>query len=354
MNSQVVEVAIGLAVTFSFVALIASGVVESVAKVFKKRAKDLEATLQHLLGGPDAVAQLKATSVYRALQGGSGRGGAKANTAMPSYMPARAFADATIELVGKVNARWTASEAETSAIVAKIKAAPLGDRLIAIESEVGSDLNAAKANLEAWFDDTMQRLQGAYTRRAKLWLAVAGLGIALVLNVSATSLTAKLWNDPVLRQSVVASAGNITAGTATAPAAATDATGIEAQIKQVDGLKLPIGWVSPQPSSAGGWIILVLGWFLTGFAAMLGAPFWFDLLRRLTTMSGVRPDAKPVPASQDPQAASFARVNAPAPGAPPDGRPTAPVVGQSARRDVFGTTFVPTVPVQAPPSAASP
>jgi hypothetical protein len=354
MDSQVVEVAIGLSVTFFFVALIASGVVESIAKVFKKRAKDLEATIEHLLGGPDPVAELKATSVYRALQGGSGRGGAKASTAMPSYMSARAFADATIELVGKVKGQVTAGEAQAGAIVAKIKAAPLGDRLIAIESEVGADLNAAKADLEAWFDDTMQRLQGAYTRWAKLWLAVAGLGIALVLNVSVTTLTAKLWTDPVLRQSVVASAGNITSGTA--PTTATDATGIEAQVKQVDGLKLPIGWASPQPSSAGGWIILGLGWFLTAFAAMLGAPFWFDLLRRLTTMAGVRPDAKPLPAAQDPQAASFGRVTVPVPPAPPPaglpappaGQAPVPPPGQPAGADVFGTTFVPTMPVQAP------
>jgi hypothetical protein len=39
---------------------------------------------------------------------------------------------------------------------------------------------------------------------------------------------------------------------------------------------------------------------------VLGAPYWFDLLRRLTTFAGVSPGGRPLPAAQDPQSATSA------------------------------------------------
>lgn len=134
MSSQVVEVAIGLSVTFFFVALIASGVVESLAKVLKKRATNLEGAIEHLLGGHDVVSELKRTSVYRALQGGSAGGdGGKAKSAKPSYMSARAFADATVELVAKTKARVATDAAAAQNVVNACNIAPEpanSDRLV--------------------------------------------------------------------------------------------------------------------------------------------------------------------------------------------------------------------------------
>ncbi|MCU1392650.1 MAG: hypothetical protein JWM34_1078 [Ilumatobacteraceae bacterium] len=383
MDSQVIEVAIGVAVAFFFVALIASGVVELGARLLSKRAKDLESSIGGLLGGIDVLAEFKETSIYKALQVGSG--GGSQNDAQPSYMSARAFADGAIEMLSKVSADVTGDQAQ---LTAALKTSPLGGRLVAIEAETHGDLIAAKAQLEAWFDDTMQRLQGAYTRWAKLWLAVAGLAIAAGLNVSATQVASRLWSDPVVRQAVVSAAqtlGSDTTTTTTDPEAtsdsedsspssqaptetgnstdesatrtstadtsgatsatspdvpiptaaktATDLAGVEGQIDQLNATRLPIGWGS-HPRTIGGWSILVLGWFVTAFAAMLGAPFWFDLIRRLTSVAGVSADIRPALSSRDPQAASaIVALRATAPASTPQGTP-----------DIFGTTFVPTVP----------
>jgi hypothetical protein len=54
----------------------------------------------------------------------------------------------------------------------------------------------------------------------------------------------------------------------------------------------------------GVWITVLLGWFMTGLAVTLGAPFWFDLLNRLVVIRAtVKPHEKSgEEASQDAKA----------------------------------------------------
>jgi hypothetical protein len=104
--------------------------------------------LKQLFGGEKVVARLRGTSVYQGLQGGES--GSSDNmddlkNAKPSYMSARSFADATIEMLDRLKAE--ASTADVQPIRAAITDSPLGRRLAAIESEVGNDLTAAKADL---------------------------------------------------------------------------------------------------------------------------------------------------------------------------------------------------------------
>ena len=57
-----------------------------------------------------------------------------------------------------------------------------------------------------------------------------------------------------------------------------------------EGLSRP--WNDPAFWSVTGWLIAIAGWLITGIAATLGAPFWFDLLGKLIKLrgSGSKPD----------------------------------------------------------------
>ena len=63
--------------------------------------------------------------------------------------------------------------------------------------------------------------------------------------------------------------------------------------KQTDALRaLPIGWSNaPWPSDAIGWLARAFGWLITIIAVSLGAPFWFDVLGKLSNLlaSGAKP-----------------------------------------------------------------
>ena len=62
---------------------------------------------------------------------------------------------------------------------------------------------------------------------------------------------------------------------------------------------VPIGWSESQWQylrDPGHLFSAVLGWFLTGLAASLGAPFWFDTLQRFINVrsNGRSPDEKDI------------------------------------------------------------
>lgn len=306
MNSQLVEVGIGLALTFFFVALIGSAIVELVAVVMKKRANDLDRTIAKMLANDDLHVALKETSIYRALQIGSSAG-RDGTPRLPSYVPARAFADATIEVLAKKKKDLAGGAEAAADLVDFLGTGPLGDRLLAVTAEVGGDLTAAKAQVEAWFDDTMERLQGAYKRWSRWILLGVGLGLAIPMNISATQIATRLWDDTVVRQAVVGSASAVVADPkATDKLASID--GVVAKIGQLNDLHLPIGWRFERPGFFG-CLLIGVGWVITGLMAMLGAPFWFDVMRRLTSLRGTA-GPRPAPAAADPLSASFATMSA--------------------------------------------
>ncbi len=305
MNGQLVEVAIGLAVAFFVVSLVASGVVEAISTITKKRANDLERTITKLLASKDLEAELKQTSAYKALVIASNRGYDK-ETRPPSYVPARTFADATIEMLAKHKANVVAGVEGAKSAAEIVQNTPLGDRLVAITAEVGENLTAVKAEVEAWFDSSMERLQGAYQRWARLCLFIVGLTIAVAMNVSATHVALRLWDDQVVRELVVASADRIIEEQAVDAegdvAGLTTVDQIAEEIAEADDLKLPIGWSGIDWSF---WtvVVLAIGWLITGMMTMLGAQFWFDAMKRLTALRGSAGGSRPAPAASDPASA---------------------------------------------------
>jgi len=137
------------------------------------------------------------------------------------------------------------------------------------------------------------RAPGGSALAANAPAANASGGLGVGTNGPAGGRTAgnlQLGNAPV---------GNGTAGTAgagqplTGSSPAPDPVGqaVQAQ-KQLDDLKLPIGWAGASaPNNL--WLAL-LGWLITAFALTLGAPFWFDLLKRFVNIrsAGQAPEEK--------------------------------------------------------------
>jgi len=195
-----------------------------------------------------------------------------------------------------------------------------------------SRLSAARRTVEQWFDDAMDRASGWYKRSTQLWLGVVGLVLACLLNVDTISVATALWRDPTLRQNVLEQAQkyqlNSTDGTIpTTPAEAAKAIrDLNTQLSL--DLHLPIGWrteayklqtgetcmlvptrvgdvwgistqngcvqlkEAPGNQNAGA-LMKILGLLLTAAAITQGAPFWFDLIKKLSNPRS----SGPVPAA---------------------------------------------------------
>ena len=295
-GSQALDTALGLVLLFFIVATAASAITEVIARLLRKRATELERGIAAMLTGVPGSARasndktllddLKNTSVWQAALEVTSPGVQFLRDARPSYLSAKAFADAVTEMVF--------DEGGSTALG---KYPNLQKRLQGMFREGQSNVLEVKAGLESWFDEAMSRLEGAYKRWATLMLFSVGLLLAGALNASTISVAQELWKDPVTRAAVADAAGRVVQE-------GSDPTTLDSLAETTDTmiqLSLPVGWSQGKwdavwagiPSAS----LSIAGWLLTALFVMLGAPFWFDLLSRLSSLRNT--GSKPDPAVKD-------------------------------------------------------
>jgi hypothetical protein len=348
VSMQVIDVAIGVVAAFFVLSIMASAIVEIISFALRKRSRDLQIVLNALVARKDPhknaelVLDIWTTSTFRALKPASNRkiGWKKSSVQRgPSYVSARSFADAVVEALSVAGK----TPAEVRKSINSLPDGLLKTKLELLDLEVQGDLTSLKAGIEGWFDETMDRLEGAYKRWTQQVLLVVGICLAGIFNISIVRVVDSLWNDATLRTTVSESAVALTneaienrqsclsptaTPSTTTPAAAgtpaadstptatptvgsTECLGyaledLSEAFKQVDTLRLPMGWGSGWGPIFPAWTIL--GWIPMGLATMLGAPFWFDMLTRL---AGIRQGrGKPPKANDDPVSATAAIARA--------------------------------------------
>ncbi len=294
---------------------------------------------------------------------------------LPSYIPAANFAGALIDIVGRgaVGVVPTAAAVSGALSVDSLRATVLtlpNDKLqrafLSALDYAKGDLDLARKNLEGWFDSSMDRVSGWYKRRTQLALFLIGLFAAVALNIDAITVIEKISTDQVLRKALVEASEKLVA-CRPKPADAAKETEPDAGVRQGDNpceadeipitgrsiavlnqeltdIGLPIGWEKALPMpQAKGWrcgensnflscipghepqyLLFIMGWLITAFATMLGAPFWFDILNKLVSLRGslkaastgeAPPTSPPAPAgSAGPPAAPAGPPNPQAPG----------------------------------------
>lgn len=219
-----------------------------------------------------------------------------------------------------------------------------------------SNVARARKNVEKWFDDSMDRVSGVFKRYSQAMALIIGIAISSILNVDSINLTAYLWREPSVREVLAANARNFQLPED--QLAANPEQTLQAFRDQFAGLSLPIGWVvkdngprailnsncqlfpgpdqafgipivmpdftdktatspetpptgmrriaasinglnklcitPPQSNDQSNLVLKFFGIFLTALAARQGAPFWFDMLKRLVNLraTGANPVEK--------------------------------------------------------------
>jgi hypothetical protein len=183
---------------------------------------------------------------------------------------------------------------------------------MAIDSAQG-DLDVVRANLEDWYDSAMDRVSGWYKRSTQWVIVLIALAVVIVGNVNTIVIANYLHHNDAARAAIVDQA-NLTTG----EPKVLEQSYAQTQ-KMLDELQLPIGWAqgflpyeptgkSPAHPSLGvlnDVLVVICGWLLTAFAATLGAPFWFDVLKKVMTIrSTLKGNVGPEPASPPAPSAS--------------------------------------------------
>ncbi|MFN7929569.1 MAG: hypothetical protein U0Y68_16810 [Blastocatellia bacterium] len=168
----------------------------------------------------------------------------------------------------------------------------------------GDALAHLQANLEGWFNQTMERVTGWYKRKTQVWSLLTAAAFTLLLNVDTISIGHSFATNAALRESVVAAAEKyVEQPLPTASPNAAQPTPMDIK-KKFDELKaemtgmrqfgFPVGWEAGDDwaSDRNKIISKILGLLLTMCAASLGAPFWFDMLKKVISIrtSGRSPE----------------------------------------------------------------
>jgi hypothetical protein len=177
--------------------------------------------------------------------------------------------------------------AQMADTINKLGEHPVRKPLTAMIEDAAGSLDQFRLNLEDWFNQAMERVSGFYKRKVQIALLVYALVLATLLNVDTVALGRTLWTNGVLRQAVVAAAGQQGNQTPNDVAGA---------IRKVTDLNLPLGWASApagdpsrRPTALAGWLLKLLGLLLTVIALSLGSEFWFQLLNKLINLRSTGP-----------------------------------------------------------------
>lgn len=333
-GSSILETIIGVSFTFLVASLVCTSVLEGIEGVLKTRAKDLERGIREILDDPDGkgvTATFFAHPLIAALfpgkynpndlEKGSWLTGKKdqlhmpvsARRSLPSYIPGTSFAQALVDIVTRSGS--TAPPAGQPS-AATLRAAALTIQNVAVQRAVisaldvaGNDLDAVRTNLAAWYDSAMDRVSGWYKRRTQLILFVLGLFTAVVLNLDAITVSRTIADNGTLR-AALADMADSTVAVGTAPGEKPKPLDLAAVQKQLLDIGFPMGWRGslpvpqfckaspPVPDCKVKFDALIgartlVGWLVTAFAIMLGAPFWFDVLAKFVSIrSSGKPPAK--------------------------------------------------------------
>jgi hypothetical protein len=301
-GSAVLELAVGIVFVFLLVSLICSQIGSQVSDILRWRAVNLENGIRNLLfyGNDDMVQQLYAHPIIQSLSLPE-RGVqslvqklpivADRPGALPVNIPPQTFALAVFNTFVPNSAGKT-TVGELFDAVNQMPDSALKKTLLSLVSAKNDQVESVRQNVENWFNGAMGRVTEAYQRDMWKFSLLVGIIVSIVLNVDAVAVASNLWRDPTLRAAVATAAAEYEKSPSTQPQA----------LDELNRLELPIGWhIGPSkvlpsaPFTPKDWesptanfylfpsvFLKILGWLITGLAGAQGAPFWFDLLKKLT------------------------------------------------------------------------
>ncbi|ALB40112.1 MULTISPECIES: hypothetical protein [unclassified Anabaena] len=164
-----------------------------------------------------------------------------------------------------------------------------------------------RREIENSFDSSMERAGGVYKRNAKGVAIIIGITLAITTNADTFHIINRLSKDSLLREIIINQAVKV----APQDSNPSDINKIDPNeiLKEVE---LPIGWTSANVQQqinstkyrvnglpVFSVLSMIAGWFVSGIAIAMGAPFWFDLLGKVMNVKNAGKKGKQSPKSQD-------------------------------------------------------
>ena len=257
---------------------------------------------------------------------------------LPSYISARSFADAVIDLVvPNAQGQTTMDDIQTNL---QVLPDPFKTSLEALVKNANGDVSKFRTSVEQWYDDHMDRVSGWYKRRTASITLVVGAIMVVILNLNALTIGRTLYTE----NAVSAAVSNVAAKTTSCSSADQSClANLDSELSAAAASGLPVGWgtvrACTQKGVVCGWwerrgilspfggdgsqaaqvLLVLLGFLIMIFALLPGAQFWFGLLTKLNTLRATGPP--PASAASNPVSLTVVSPAITAAPAPPEQTP---------------------------------
>ena len=322
-NSVFLSIAISLVFIFLVVAIMVTAFNQFVFTYWRAGAKQLESYLTKLFFDDsfwnETFNEIKKSPFIIVLQKNPGN--------FPGSIPAENFTSALLASLG-------GNKITIEAIKEKLatKKDYGSDFYKLMQSLLSQDptIDQLRQEIDKIFNNAMVRLSGWYTRNAKLWSFFVALGICVILNIDAINITKNLWNDKdkavrissfiinaskylekkdssqivfkegidtlvMLKADKVRNQNSLSNVVSQMPDSTLGKKPAQEFIRSYNILnnsEIPIGWTKTNIPGCQNdcmtfiwlWLLKIMGILLTALATSLGAPFWFDILTRVTPL----------------------------------------------------------------------
>lgn len=287
----ILTVVLGIVFVLLMLSLFATSIMELLAAILRLRGRNLKTTLKNLLidekkGGNGLFEAFITNPLYKQLSFKYGRGVSNP----PSYIDNDSFRTILFDVI--LGEDGLESQLKTK--IDGLENEEMRRILKQMIRDADGKIDVFKERIGHWYDSIMDRASGYYKRRTQKILVGVGVVMAVVLNADTLALYRSLETNPDALDKLVVAANVIAEKDSVDDMVRTDLQYQDAlnqlrNIKgQVDELRSPLGmgWQNMQISSMGvyDWFVKVLGWVITAIAISLGAPFWFDLLKKIVNL----------------------------------------------------------------------
>jgi len=292
----IVEVALGLAAVYLVFSLLCSTLVEFIAGLLSLRGKQLERGIRYLVEDQRLSDNLLQHSMLSKLSD---------KYRKASYIPAENFRIALIDSLQL----YSHQEKTLIECLQELPQGGLRQSLIAMWLDSNNDESVFKDKIENWFTGNMVRVSGWYKRQIQKTLLLVAFILAALMNIDSIRIARDIPHDNELRNEMVKllpkliptqglfSESNVSMSTE---------TGAEVELlkqryqvlqrttNELETLELPIGWHGfgfiSQSFQWFDWLLMIFGWFISAFAASMGADFWFSSIGKVINLrSGGKP-----------------------------------------------------------------
>ena len=288
MLNDILGVTIGIFLVYLLLSLILSTFIDWLSRVVGWRAWILKKWIRRLLKDETDAGIVSKIYEHPLVSSLFTETGGK-----PACIPARSFALALLDVFAPSND--VDDTRDLKGIRKAVKdsgndAPDIRRALLVLIDEAQGEFEKAIENIQAWFDDPGGTAKARYRWHIQIAVFVVAFVVCSVLNLDTIMIAGELWRQPVLRESAVVAAGSLSSDLESAQG---DTTGTQMQMEDVLGIlaesRIPVGWCrtceeeDPRrfPKTRQGWLLKILGILATTLSASLGAPFWFDLLRKI-------------------------------------------------------------------------